>query len=275
MPPVPQPVPGEPYQTTALPPAVIEQSAAAYNALVVAPWLQVVRDTVLPAHGPTDPYGVLSGTAYWLRGVRDFMREQVWPWIRAPWQSLFGVYFDNSDPWLRNYTFTVENYLTRTPFEVYAKIRTLVQDATAAGTPLRQVAEQIDTTFLQADAPWWATRGMVVARTETRRGQMGGLWHAYTDFGDRHRISYIKRWLDSDDARVRLAHEDTDGQTRPLGLPFAVGVTGGPKYPAMYPLDPILPPELSIQCRCDMLFEEVGEAPTLMTDRRFVSGGRR
>lgn len=270
-----QPVPGQPYQTAPLAASAVDQGAAAYQALVVAPWLDLVKDTIMNPGGPVDSFGALSGAAIWLRGVRDWIRGTLWPFIRSPRESLFGVYFDERDPWLVNYTQTVENLLTGTPYLVYAKIREMVGRAADAGTPLPQLAEQIDRTFLESGSPWWAGRSMVVARTEMRRAQMGGTFHAFEDFGRRENIIYVKKWLDSDDARVREAHEDTDGQVRLLGTPFMVGTTRGPKYPAMFPLDPSLPPELSIQCRCDMLIEERGEAPTSMTDRRFVSGGKR
>lgn len=265
-----QPVPGEPYQTAPLTAAAIEEGAAAYQALVVAPWAQVVRNTVFPPVGPTDPFGVLSGMAYWVRGVRDFLREHVRPYLVAPWEALFGTFFDQSDPWQRQYAQTVQNLLVNTPYQVYSTIRDMADKASTEGTPLPRLAEEIDRLFLDSGSPWWHNRAIVVARTETRRAQMGGLWHAYDDFGARHRLLYIKQWLDSDDGRVREAHVDTDGQRRPLGAPFAVGTRLGAKYPAMFPLDPALPPELSIQCRCDMLIEEAGEPRTLLTNRRYV-----
>jgi hypothetical protein len=269
-PPQPQPVPGEPYQTAPLTAAAIEQGAAAYQSLVVAPWINAIRTAVFPPVGPTDPFGVLSGAAYWLRGVRNFLREHVRPYLAAPWEALFGTFFDQTDPWQRNYALTVQNLLVNTPDMVYASIRDLIDRESSQGTPLPRIAEQIDQMFLDSGSPWWRNRAIVVAKTETRRAQMGGLFHAYDDFGRQHSLIYVKQWLDSADSRVREAHVDTDGQRRPIGAPFAVGVRGGASYPAMFPLDPQLPPELSIQCRCDMLIEEAGLDRTLMTNRRFV-----
>jgi hypothetical protein len=104
---------------------------------------------------------------------------------------------------------------------------------------------------------------------------MAGLFHAYTDMAARDGTEFIKEWLDADDARVRPAHVDTDGQRRPLLQPFSVGVDGGPKFPAMYPGALNLPANLRIQCRCDMLIEEAGERMTDKENRGFRGGSAR
>lgn len=246
----PQPVPGEPYLTAPLAAQTVQQGADAYTALVVAPWLAAIQQAIAPAGGIFDPFGVLAAGAQWTAGVGRFLADQVLPWLRAPFRSLFGpevVFFDQA-PFVNSYLPTVTNLLVRTPFEVFVRIRAQVQLAADAGTPIPDLAEEINRTLLDENAPWWRNRALVIARTELRRAQMGGLWNAYATYGRDRGVRYTKRWLDSNDARVREAHVDTDGQVRAIDRPFAVGVDGGPKFPAMYPLDPILPPELSIQC---------------------------
>ena len=273
----PQPEPGQPYVTAPLGASQVQAGADAYLALVVAPWLDAIRQTIAPAGGVLDPYGVLAGSAYWAAGIGRFLTEQALPWLARPLKSLFGerfgpVVFDQS-PFVNAYIPTVTNLLVRTPDQVFQRIRAQVQLAADEGTPIPDLAEEINRTLLDENAPWWRNRATVIARTELRRAQMGGLWNAYATYGRDRQILFVKRWLDSDDARVREAHVDTDGQVRAIDRPFAVGVDGGPKFPAMFPLDPQLPPELSIQCRCDLLIEEPGETPTDLSDRRFVSAG--
>lgn len=68
----------------------------------------------------------------------------------------------------------------------------------------------------------------------------------------------IQRWVATNDVRTRPEHRAIHGQERELDQPFHIG--GGATYatgpddgvgtPCNAPLDPSLPPELGIQCRC-------------------------
>lgn len=250
----------------------VAAAASSYLTDVVSRWLDAVRASVFPADGIIDPYGVLSGSALWLAGIRRWMGRNIMPRLLQPLLGLFGprgrVFFDQS-PFVTSYANQVENLLVGVPDQVFRAIREIVQQAADTGTPVPQTAELIRDQLLNANAPMWTNRATTIARTELRRAQMGGLFNAYTTYAADTGIELIKEWLDSDDARVRPAHVDTDGQRRRISQPFAVGTTAGPRYPAMYPLDPILPPELSINCRCDMLIEEAGERMTEQTNRGF------
>lgn len=268
---------GDPFPGT-VPPlheVAIAAAASAYLADVVKGWLEVIRPAVFPAAGIIDPYGVLSGTAQWLVGIRRWMAQNLGPRLLEPLLRLFGprgrVFFDQG-PFVTNYAKQVENLLVGVPDQVFASIREIVQQAADTGTPVPKTAELIGTELLNANAPMWTNRAETIARTELRRASMGGLFNAYNTYGEEHDIELIKQWLDSDDTRVRPAHVDTDGQRRRLSQPFAVGVDGGPKFPAMYPLDPGLPANLSINCRCDMLIEEAGERMTSKANRGFKGG---
>lgn len=251
----------------------VAAAASTYLTDVVRRWLDAVRAAVFPAEGIIDPYGVLSGSATWLAGVRRWMGRNILPRLLQPLVGLFGprrgqVFFDQS-PFVTDYARQIENLLVGVPDQVFRAIREIVQQAADTGTPVPQTADLIRAELLNAAAPMWTKRATTIARTELRRVQMAGLFNAYTTYGQDQSVELIKEWLDSDDSRVRPAHVDTDGQRRRLDQPFAVGVDGGPKYPAMYPLDPILPPDLSINCRCDMLIEEAGERMTAKTNRGF------
>lgn len=270
----PTPPPDEALPGSAPPPAEAAVAAAisTYLADVVRRWLDTIRAAVFPADGIIDPYGVLSGSATWLAGIRRWMSRNILPRLLQPLTTLFGprgqVFFDQG-PFVTDYARTIENLLVGVPDQIFKAIREIVQQAADTGTPVPQTAKLIRDELLNANAPMWTNRAETIARTELRRVQMAGLLNAYTTYAADQNLELIKEWLDSDDTRVRPAHVDTDGQRRRLDQPFAVGVDGGPKYPAMYPLDPTLPPELSINCRCDMLIEEAGERMTSKTNRGF------
>jgi hypothetical protein len=273
----PTPPTGDPFPGT-VPPLheiAVTAAASAYLNDVVTRWLAVIRPAVFPAPGIIDPYGVLSGTTQWAAGIRRWMATQLGPRLLEPLLRLFGprgrVFFDQG-PFVTNYSKQVENLLVGVPDQVFASIREIVQQAADTGTPVPKTAELIRTQLLNANAPMWTNRAETIARTELRRASMGGLFNAYSTYGAEHDTELIKQWLDSDDTRVRPAHVDTDGQRRRLSQPFAVGVDGGPKFPAMYPLDPALPANLSINCRCDMLIEEAGERMTSKANRGFKGG---
>lgn len=255
--------------------AAILAAASSYLNDVVSRWLAVVRPAVFPAPGIIDPFGVLSGTAQWLAGIRRWMAEHLGPRLLEPLLRLFGprgrVFFDQG-PFITSYANQVENLLVGVPDQVFLSIREIVQQAADNGVPVPQTAELIRNQLLDANAPMWTNRAETIARTELRRAQMGGLHNAYSTYAEDRDIELIKQWLDSDDTRVRPAHVDTDGQRRRISQPFAVGVDGGPKFPAMYPLDPGLPANLSINCRCDMLIEEAGERMTSKANRGFKGG---
>lgn len=103
------------------------------------------------------------------------------------------------------------------------------------------------------------TRGRVerIARTEVSRayGQQGvAANRALIARGS----DLIQRWVATVDDRTRPEHAAINGQERELDQPFHLGggataATGpdeGVGTPCNAPLDPSLPPELGIQCRC-------------------------
>ena len=88
-----------------------------------------------------------------------------------------------------------------------------------------------------------------------------------------------KVWLTMRDSRVRSAHAEADGQTVPVQGVFDIG-----GFPARYPGDPSLPPELRIGCRCflapagidaDEFQDRVAGAKALVTCQggRIAGGG--
>lgn len=253
----------------------VAAAASAYLNEVVTGWLTAIRDALFPGPGIIDPYGVLSAPGTWVQGIRRWIDRYVDPRLLTPLLNLFGprgrVFFDQA-PFVTDYTRQIENLLVGVPDQVFQTIREIVQQAADNGVPVPTTAQLINTELLNANAPMWTNRATTIARTELRRAQMGGLFNAYTTYGDEHGLELIKEWLDSNDLRVRPAHVDTDRQRRRISQPFAVGTHEGPKFPAMYPLDPSLPAELSVNCRCDMLIEEATERMTDKSNRGFRGG---
>lgn len=268
--PLPPGVQGSPPRE---PTAAEVAAAASFYATVIAPWLAAVAGPTFPSPSVVDPLGMLSAATTWQAAMNRWIKEQVLPQLKKPLTVLFGpkegeVLFEQL-PYAVDYAAQLQNYLVRVPDELFRKVRTRVQFAADNGTPIPDLAAQIKQTLLDGGADYWHGRGTMIARTELRAATQGGLINAYTELGNRRDLEFLKEWLDSHDTRVREAHKDTDGQRRKIYEPYAVGVDGGPKFPAMFPGDPILPPTLRINCRCDQLIEEAGERMTLKTNRGY------
>lgn len=267
-----------PQQPPPLPPedwGAAEGTAAALYLTLIAAWLTAVTAATFPAPGVIDPFGIMSATSVWTRTVRDWIRRSVVPVLTSPYTYLFGpdrgtVLFDQR-PFVDEYLRTVENLLSRVPEETFRRVQAIVQTASTDGTPIPKVAEQIRETLLDAGAPYWTNRAETIARTELLRAHRGGSWDSYVTYGAENGLRMRKTWIDSDDSRVRPAHVDTDEQTVPIMEPFMVGLDAGPRFPAMYPGDPLLPPNLSINCRCDVTYTTYDEPLTDLSDRRFRS----
>lgn len=249
-------------------------AAALYLALITA-WITAVTAATFPAAGIINPLGILSAASLYTNTITNWLRQSVKPMFVASYTQLFGperaeVLFDQR-PFVDEYIRTVENLLSRVPDETFRRVQAIVQAASTEWTSIPDTAAQIRETLLDAGAPYWTNRAETVARTELLRAHNGGQWDSYVAYGADNGVRLRKTWLTAEDPRVREAHVDTDQQTVPIMEPFMVGVDGGPRFPAMYPLDPRLPPELSINCRCNALFTSYDEPLTDLTDRRFRS----
>ncbi|MCD6506454.1 hypothetical protein J7M22_07480 [Candidatus Poribacteria bacterium] len=90
-------------------------------------------------------------------------------------------------------------------------------------------------------------RAEAVARTELLRMYSLGHWARMQSTAE-YVPGLKKRWVSAHDPRVRPSHARADGQIVPWDKPFLVG-----GHKAMYPRDPRLPPEESVNCRCVMV----------------------
>jgi SPP1 gp7 family putative phage head morphogenesis protein len=92
-----------------------------------------------------------------------------------------------------------------------------------------------------------AQRAETIARTELLRMYSVGHWARMQSTAEQF-PDLRKRWVSSHDPRVRPSHARADGQVVRWDKPFIVG-----GYKAMFPRDPRLPPEESVNCRCIMV----------------------
>lgn len=113
------------------------------------------------------------------------------------------------------------------------------------------------------------TRGRVerIARTELSRSYAQQGVAANRELLARG-SDLIQRWVSTRDHRTRPEHAAIHGQERELDQPFHIGggataataPDAGVGFPANAPLDPALPPELGIQCRCRRVLVPRSEA---------------
>ena len=113
----------------------------------------------------------------------------------------------------------------------------------AAGKSVDEIAESIEEVFSTATK----SRARMIGATEASFAVNEGQMIAATQAGLRYKV-----WLSMQDAKVRHAHTDTDGQARLLADPFSVAGNA-----MMTPGDPTGPPSQVINCRCTMLFTNV------------------
>jgi hypothetical protein len=137
-----------------------------------------------------------------------------------------------------------------------ADLRRSLRLALAGEMDLREFEERIGRA-LPGPGPFGSIerRAEVIARTETSR-TFEIAKDAQLERLDEAGFKFKKQWLTARDDRVRPSHAALDGVIIEQGETFDVG-----GYEAEHPLDPALPPEESINCRCVLvtIFEEAKE----------------
>lgn len=147
---------------------------------------------------------------------------------------------------------TRRNQLVQFPNEAYEKLTGLIQQYLAEGLNPNEAAREIKDFLRSVDTPYWRNRAVVVARTETIGALNGGRFDAQNDIiDDTPGITWVRRWIATDDRRTRPTHNDADNQTVAVGVNFRVGGAS-----LRFPGDPLGPPEETIQCRCTTVMIE-------------------
>ena len=144
-----------------------------------------------------------------------------------------------------------------------SKLRALTTDAAAGGLTYGEYVAGIRRTMGPAGAEHAVER---IVRTELNRAyqqqRAAGDEVLAADDAD-----LIRVWVSQLDIRVRDSHAAIHGQERELSDPFNVGRGAtdetpphGTGFQCNGPLDPVLPAEEAINCRCDVLYVPRAEA---------------
>lgn len=124
------------------------------------------------------------------------------------------------------------------------ELMNLIRDGLDQGLSIPDIAESIDTLYLEEIIP---NRSTVIARTETISStNYGGQQAAKAT-----NLTLRKTWLATDDDRTRDAHRAANGQTVDLSGTYLVD-----GEPLEYPGDPNGSAANVIQCRCTEVYEE-------------------
>lgn len=248
-----------------MPPQVTEEPAAepslsAYEAAfavavlaALTAWLASVATAVLAGFVrfglPPDPNALFSQQPLWERRV-DGLIPDLENMARIGWEQAgrdLGVRtpFDPRNPIIQDQLSRTRNLLVRISDEVYRDIINALSKAVAEGLDVRGQAEAVRRVLDINGSENWPARARTIAVTEVNRAwNFGVLAHGLTVQQDL-RVQVLKRWDSKEDTRVRAAHEEADGQVRPISQPFIVGGEA-----LMAPLDPSGSPSMVINCRC-------------------------
>lgn len=112
--------------------------------------------------------------------------------------------------------------------------------------------------MLRADWPELArVRAERIVRTEVVRASNMASHLAAREAGGAFGLTLEKEWIAALDGRTRDSHAVAHGQKVPIDALFSVG-----GYGALYPGDPSLPPEESVNCRCTQAYVPIDDEPT-------------
>jgi 2'-5' RNA ligase len=124
--------------------------------------------------------------------------------------------------------------------ELWVEVAAAIQEGRDADESVEQVTARIQGVL--NNAQWKARR---IARTEITRAANAASLAQMVHSG----YQGEKVWSANLDNRTRPAHEEANEQSRPLLQDFQVG-----GFPMSYPGDPTAPADLTINCRCDLVY---------------------
>ena len=258
---------------------------------LIARWLEIVRDAVLPGSGAPD-MSAWPRPSVWIDLVTDILD----PAIRDLFDdaTITGDTADTVDDYLA----TVHSRLRDFPTESFEDVRDVMRTALATGATASEqrdyvasalgldtatrrlrdeaadIKQRLDAGGLsrderadlsaqrrelldaaQRDEDRWSWRAARIARTEMIGASNAAIEAQAQDMADSGETVY-RQWWATRDQRTRPAHRVAHGQTVPYGTPFRVGGAD-----MLFPGDPSGPASQVINCRCVMLILAGGEGP--------------
>jgi hypothetical protein len=214
-------------------------------------WLAKAKDAVMRPWNTyrmqPDPSGVFQVQSAWDSEVDSIMT--------VIGQIAMDAWSDATDvPPVSRHVFVVsqlamtQNLLVRLPDEVYNLVFAEITESVNAGETVEQTAQRVDRVLSFSGSERWPGRARTIAQTETTRAYGAGTVAAGLEQSRLTGRLLQKRWDTAHDERVRIPHREVDGKTIDLGMPFYVD-----GIPMMFPGDPLAPPDLVINCRCDLV----------------------
>jgi HK97 family phage portal protein len=155
--------------------------------------------------------------------------------IKLGIRDLFNVFADAVQNWIGENVAKKVVLVTET---TKGMIRDVVSKGEVAGESIDEIAGRIDDLYLDQIIP---NRSTVIARTEVISSSNAGNQFA----AKQTELPLEKEWISTRDDRTRDAHNEVDGQKRPMDDPYEVMGES-----LMFPGDPKGSAKNVIQCRC-------------------------
>ena len=213
-------------------------------------WLDRARDLVMK---PWREYKMMPnptaiyGTQDMWNGEVDTILTEIGKISMAAWNEATNVPPVSRHAFIMSQLAQTQNFLVNIPNETYNLVFAEITEGANAGENVEQIAGRVDRVLTYSGSARWPGRARTIAQTETTRAwSAGGLAAGMEQSRVTGRLLQ-KRWDTKDDNKVRDPHAEVDGQVRDLSMPWYVG-----GVPMMFPGDPLAPPDLVINCRCEL-----------------------
>ena len=214
-------------------------------------WLGKARDAVMRPFRQhqmmPDPSGIYQTQSGWDSEV-DTILTVIGKIAMNAWSQATDVPPVSRHAFVMAQLAYTQNLLVRIPDEVYNLIFAEITEGVNAGETVGQVAQRVDRVLSYTGSERWPNRARTIATTETTRAYGAGTTAAGMEQSRVTGRMLQKRWDTKHDEKVRISHREVDGETVGLGMPFYVD-----GIPMMFPGDPLAPPDLVINCRCDVV----------------------
>jgi len=214
-------------------------------------WLDITREVVMRPWRQykmmPNPTAIYTTQPLWDREV-DTILTTIGQITMDAWSQATDVPPVSRHAFVVSQLAQTQNFLVRIPDETYNLVFAEITDGVNSGSSVEQIAQRVDSVLTLSGSENWPARARTIAQTETTRAYGAGTLAAGMEQSRVTGRLLRKRWDTERDERVRVSHRAVDGQVRDLGYPFYVD-----GFPMMFPGDPLAPPELVINCRCDLV----------------------